>query len=552
LIFLKCWDKMKLKEAIKEMEKRKSREDLKKKRFACSHCGNTWTELVGFVAAQNNGKEDFCLRLGMDSETCKTCGMQARECQNCGSKNVYEITLPEEVPLSFKSIRKVSRDATDAMESVPVFETKEELNFLERTKLEFENAIQFINAEIGTVENGVLEFLEKPFRQLTVKFPVRMDDGSIKVFTGFRVQHSRLYEPTKGGIRYSPEVDLDLVTALAFDMTLKCRVVALPYGGAKGGVCCDPKKMSRAELDRLTRRYTYEILSVLGPDADVPAPDVGTSERDMGIIYDTYKMFNPQSPYATAVVTGKPINLGGSNGRREATAQGGAYVLEEAVKQGDIDGLSSLKDATAIVQGFGNVGFNIANILREDYGCRITGISDSKGGIYSKDGLNPKDVLAYKNSNPEKSLIGYDGLQKISAEELLTRPCDILVPAAKETQLVGSLAERIDTRVILELANGPTTNLADEILNEKKIQVLPDILANAGGVIVSYFEWLQNKAGESWEISQVKEKLRKKMIASYGNIAETAKTNSLDMRSAAFVWAISKAIEVIYERGIFP
>jgi len=431
-------------------------------------------------------------------------------------------------------------------------ETREEFDFLKRTKLEFGKAIQFINSEIRPIEKGVVKFLEQPFRQLTVRFPVQMDNGSIEMFTGYRVQQSRLNEPTKGGIRYSPDVDLDLITALAFDMTLKCQVVGLPYGGSKGGVCCDPKKMSRAELDRLTRRYAYEILPVIGPDTDVPAPDVGTSEREMGIIYDTYKMFNPQSPYASAVVTGKPINLGGSKGRKEATAQGGAYVLEEAVNRKHIEGLSSLKDVAVVVQGFGNVGFNIANILYQDYGCRIVGICDSKGGIYCQDGLNPKEVMAYKNANPEQSVVGFDGLQPLTQENLLTSPCDILVPAAKETQILRGIAKDMEAEVVLELANGPTTNLAHEILVDKKIFVLPDILANAGGVTVSYFEWLQNKAGESWELSQVKEKLQKKMSTAYENIVETAKNYNLDMRTAAFVFAISKALEVIYERGIFP
>lgn len=439
------------------------------------------------------------------------------------------------------------------MSSGEVGEIKEELNFLKRTKLEFEKAVQFINAVVRPIEKGVVKFLEQPFRQLTVRFPVHMDDGSIEMFTGYRVQHNRLYEPTKGGIRFSPDVDLDLITALAFDMTLKCRVVDLPYGGSKGGVCCDPKKMSRGELNRLTRRYTYEILPVIGPDSDVPAPDVGTGEREMGIIYDTYKMFNPQSSYSSAVVTGKPLSLGGSKGRREATAQGGAYVLEEAVKQRHIEGLTSLKDAAVVVQGFGNVGYNIANILYEDYGCRIVGISDSKGGIYCQEGLNPKDILTYKeNASTKQSVVGYDGLQYLTQEQLLTSICDILVPAAKETQIVGALANDIKARVILELANGPTTNLAHEILIHKNIYVLPDILANAGGVTVSYSEWLQNKAGESWELSHVKEKLQKKMVTAYTNIAETAKNYDLDMRKAAFVFAISNVIEVLFERGIFP
>jgi len=543
---------MKLKDVFQRVEGGKLKEELSKKRFACAHCGNTWTELVGFVSAHKTGSEDLCLRIGMDSEPCKTCTLQVRECQRCGSKEVYEIGAPDDNPLSFKGIRQISREAADQLFFGRTFEPQEELDFLDRTRLEFERAIQFLDANVKTVEKGVVEFLERPFRQLTVKFPVRMDDGSIKVFTGYRVQHSRLFEPTKGGIRYSPEVDLDLVTALAFDMTMKCQVIGLPYGGAKGGVCCDPKSLSRGELDRLTRRYTYEILSVIGPDTDVPAPDVGTGEREMAIIYDTYKMFNPQSTYASAVVTGKPVNLGGSKGRKEATAQGGAYVLEEAVKRGDINDLSTLDGATVVVQGFGNAGFNISNILCKDYGCQIVGISDSKGGIYSEEGLDPSDVLAYKNSNPERTLVGYNGLRALSTEQLLTSPCDILVPAAKETQIVGAIASNIKSKAVLELANGPTTDLADKILIEKGVTVLPDILANAGGVTVSYFEWLQNKVGESWEISEVKEKLRRKMSGAYENVVETAKDHDLDMRSAAFVCAASRAIDVIQERGIFP
>lgn len=430
---------------------------------------------------------------------------------------------------------------------------KEELNFLKRTKLEFEKAVQFVNAEIRPIKKGVVKFLEQPFRQLTVRFPVFMDDGSLEMFTGYRVQHSRIYAPTKGGIRYSPDVDLDLITALAFEMTLKCRVVDLPYGGSKGGVRCDSNEMTRSELDRLTRRYAYETLPVIGPDSDVPAPDIGTGPREMGIIYDTYKMFNPNSPYASAVVTGKPLNLGGSQGRKEATAQGGAYVLEEAVRQGHIRELGSLKDATVIVQGFGNAGFNIANILHQDYGCRIIGISDSKGGIYCRDGLDPKGVFTHKkNVSTEHSVVGYEKLKRLTQEELMTSPCSVLIPAAKETQIFSTLAKDIKAKVVLELANGPTTDLAHEILIDKNIYVLPDILSNTGGVTVSYFEWLQNKAGENWELSRIKEKLQKKMVKAYGNIVETAKEYDLDMRKAAYNFAISKAAEIVSERGIFP
>jgi glutamate dehydrogenase (NAD(P)+) len=272
----------------------------------------------------------------------------------------------------------------------------------------------------------------------------------------------------------------------------------------------------------------------------------------MGIIYDTYIMFNPQKPYASAVVTGKPLSVGGSMGRKEATAQGGAYVLEEAVKKGYIKKLTSLEGATVVVQGFGNVGFNIANILHEDYKCKIVGICDSRGGVYSRKGLDPKDVLDYKNQSLEHSVVGYNGLEKKTIEQMLTSLCNVLIPAAKETQLVGAIANDIKANTILELANGPTTNLANEILIEKGVYILPDILANAGGVTVSYFEWLQNKAGESWDLNFIKEKLRKKMVAAYGNIVDTAGKYRLDMRKAAFVYALTKAIDVASCRGIFP
>ncbi|MEM3014064.1 MAG: Glu/Leu/Phe/Val dehydrogenase [Candidatus Bathyarchaeia archaeon] len=432
------------------------------------------------------------------------------------------------------------------------FKIDEEFNFLKRTNLEFENTVRFIDAKVKSVDKGFFEFLRQPFRQLVVKFPVEMDNGSLKTFTGYLVQHSRLYEPTKGGIRYSPEVDLELLTALAFEMSLKTRVVDLPFGGSKGGVCCDPKKLSQRELDRLTRRYTYEILPLLGPDSCVPAPDLGTSEREMAIIYDTYKMLKPQAQYAFAVVTGKPLSLGGIAGRKEATALGGVYVLEEAVKQGCIKELSSLKDASVVVQGFGNVGYNVANILYKDYQCRIVGVCDSYGGIYCKDGLIPEEVLAHKKSSPYQSVVGYRNFPRLSIEQLLSSRCDILIPAAKETQIVNKIAEKVEARLVLELANGPTTNLAHETLVNRNICVLPDILANSGGVTVSYFEWLQNKVGERWEPNYVKEKLKQRIIIAYRNVAETADKYGLDLRKGAFVFAVLQMIEVAQQRGIFP
>lgn len=338
------------------------------------------------------------------------------------------------------------------------------------------------------------------------------------------------------------------------DMTLKCRVADLPFGGAKGGVICDPKKLSPKELERVTRRYTYEIMPIIGPDTDVPAPDIGTSSREMGIIYDTYKMLNPKAPYASAVVTGKPLSLGGSKGRKEATAQGGAYVLEEAVRQRHIKGLSSLKDASVIVQGFGNVGFHISNILQMDYGSKIVGISDSKGGIYNPKGLDARKVLKYKNDeeNERRSVIGYEGLMSLPTNEFLTKDCDVLVPSAKETEITGSIANDVRAKVVLELANGPTTNRADAILEEKEICLLPDILANTGGVTVSYFEWLQNKEGNTWELETINDKLRHRMANAYNDVKSTANLHGVTNREAACVLALSRALQIIKDRGIFP
>ena len=295
-------------------------------------------------------------------------------------------------------------------------------------------------------------------------------------------------------------------------------------------------------------------MPIIGPDTDVPAPDIGTSSKEMGIIYDTYKMLNPRAPYASAVVTGKPLSLGGSKGRKEATAQGGAFVLGEAVKQGHIKGVPSLKDASVIVQGFGNVGFHIADILHKDYGSKIIGISDSKGGIYNPKSLNPSDVLKYKRDekNENRSVVGYEGLVGLPTNEFLTKGCDVLVPSAKETQIIGSTADGIKAKVILELANGPTTNRADEVLKEKGIYLLPDILTNSGGVTVSYFEWLQNKEGRTWDLETVNNKLKYRMINAYKDLNSTANLYGITNREAACVLAISRALEIIKDRGIFP
>ena len=430
----------------------------------------------------------------------------------------------------------------------------EEFNYLRRILFHFNHGVEILNEKADPVDPGLVELLKSPSKRLSVQFPVKMDDGTLEIFRGYRVQHSKLYEPTKGGIRYSPDVDLSVITALAMDMTLKCRVVDLPFGGAKGGVICNPRELSPDELERITRRYTFEISSMIGPDSDVPAPDIGTGPKEMGIIFDTYKMFNQRAPYAYAVVTGKPLSLGGCRARLEATAQGGAYVLEEAVRQGCTRGLTSLKNATVIVQGFGNVGFHAASILHKDYGCRIIGISDSKGAIYDPKGFSPIDVLEYKTDkkNEKKSVVGYKDRNTLVIDEFLTKECDILVPAAKETQIVGSIADDIKTKVILELANGPTTNLADKVLFEKDVCLIPDILANAGGVTVSYCEWLQNKEGTQWETDIVNNLLREKMTAAYRDLIFAVDSYGVTTREGVYMLATSRAIQVIKDRGIFP
>ncbi|MHA2142103.1 MAG: Glu/Leu/Phe/Val family dehydrogenase [Candidatus Thorarchaeota archaeon] len=420
----------------------------------------------------------------------------------------------------------------------------ENMVLLERVQAEFDNATNHISG----VAEGECECLKNPCTQLAVSFPVITDDGSVRAFKGYRVQHCKVFEPTKGGIRYAPDVDLEMVSALAFEMTLKCMVAGLPYGGAKGGVACDPKQLTPSEKDRLTRRYTREIMPIIGPDKDVPAPDVGTGPREMGLIFDTYAAHNPGAPYNSAVVTGKPLALGGSEGRNKATAQGGAYALQEAVSSGRTS-LANLKGAEIIVQGYGNAGQHIATILHEDYQSRIVGVSDSKGGIYSKDGLNPSEVRQYKLDTG--SVTGHKNLPTLSEQEFLTKSCDVLVPAARENQITRKIADDIETKIVLELANGPTTDLADKALGEGGVFILPDILANAGGVTVSYFEWLQNKAGESWDLATIDGKLERRMQKSFSEVLKTSLEHDVGMREAAFILAINKALEICKGRGVF-
>jgi len=398
-------------------------------------------------------------------------------------------------------------------------------------------------AYLPDLKAGIKDMLRKPKRELTVNFPVKMDDGSVKIFTGYRVHHSTILGPTKGGIRYHPDVTLDEVRALAMWMTWKCSVVGLPYGGAKGGVVCDPKKLSENELENLTRRYATEISILMSPEGDIPAPDVNTNPQIMAWIMDTYSMHKGYS--VPAVVTGKPLNIGGSEGRNEATARGVQFHIRRAANHLGLN----LEGATAAIQGYGNVGFFTAKFLHED-GVRIVGVSDSRGGIYNPKGLDPESVLAHKRETG--SVINYPGTDTITNAELLELECDILVPAALEKQLTGENAPRVKARLIAEGANGPTEPEADEIFHDRGIFVIPDILCNAGGVTVSYFEWVQGLQQFFWKEREVNQKLQEIMDKAFDAVLHVHQEKQVDMRVAAYIRAIDRVATATMTRGIYP
>jgi glutamate dehydrogenase (NAD(P)+) len=385
--------------------------------------------------------------------------------------------------------------------------------------------------------------LSEPKRELIVHFPVRMDNGSIRMFTGFRVQHNVNRGPAKGGIRYDAQVTLDEVKALAMWMTWKCAVVDIPYGGAKGGVICNPKELSNAELERLTRRYATEISLLIGPHSDIPAPDVNTNPQVMAWIMDTYSMHAGYT--VPAVVTGKPLAIGGSEGRVEATATGVAAMVEMAAR----DMRMSLEGARVAVQGFGNAGSIAAKLLHKK-GCRIVAVSDTGGGIYDEHGLDPDRVLLHKQEH--STVVGYAGAQTVSIEGVLEVPCDILIPAATENQLTGHNAPNVQARLIAEAANGPTTPEADRIFFERGVRVIPDILANAAGVTVSYFEWVQDLQSFFWTSDQIAEKLSHVMTQAYGEVSTLAERERCDMRLAAYMLAISRVANATQLRGVYP
>jgi len=403
---------------------------------------------------------------------------------------------------------------------------------------QFDRAVEHLD-----LDPGIAEVLRYPKREMTVHFPVLMDDGSRKVFTGFRVQHSTHRGPAKGGIRYHPAVSLDEVKGMAMLMTWKCAVVDLPFGGAKGAVICDPKKMSRGELERLTRRFATEISCVIGPMTDIAAPGVGTDSQVMAWIMDTYTMHT--GTQTLAVVTGKPVELGGSLGRSEATGRGVMFTTCQALASKGID----VQGATVVVQGYGNVGSVSARLL-QDEGAKIIAVSDSRGGIHNGAGLDARDVLRFKQENG--SVVGYPGADVITNEELLELPCDVLVPAALGDALHAGNADKVKARVIVEGANAPTTPDTDAIFDEKGILVIPDILANAGGVTVSYFEWVQDLQIFYWSEDEVNAHLHNHITRAFDEVLAISQEKGVSMRVAAYIKAVSRVARAIELRGIYP
>jgi glutamate dehydrogenase (NAD(P)+) len=414
---------------------------------------------------------------------------------------------------------------------------EQEINPWEAQAARFDFAARKLN-----LDEGLWKVLRYPSREIIVHFPVSMDDGSIQMFTGFRVQHSIARGPGKGGIRYSPDVSLDEVRALASWMTWKCAVVNIPFGGAKGGVICDPKKMSVGELERMTRRYTSELIEFLGPEKDVPAPDINTNEQVMAWIMDTYSMHMRQT--VTSVVTGKPLNIGGSRGRREATGRGISVVCDEALRYLNIP----MAGCRVIVQGFGNVGSNAARLLMEK-GYTVIGIAEIDGGLYNPKGIDINQLIEYRQRNG--SLLGFRGAEALPSEELLVTECEILIPAATENVITSRNADQIKARIVCEGANGPTTAVADEILADKKIFVIPDILANAGGVTASYFEWVQDRQGYFWKESVVNEQLEGILRESFDDVMRYAEAHAVNNRIAAYMLAIDRVAFTIRQRGIY-
>ena len=393
------------------------------------------------------------------------------------------------------------------------------------------------------LDDGVRTLLSVPKRELTVSFPVTMDDSSVQVFTGYRIQHNVVRGPAKGGIRYHPQVSLGEVRALAMWMTWKCALVDIPYGGAKGGVKCDPKQLSRGELERLTRRYTSEISIIIGPESDIPAPDVNTNAQVMAWIMDTYSMNVGHS--TPGIVTGKPLELGGSQGREEATGRGAAIIASEAMNHME----RPIEGATVAIQGFGNVGVYAARTLH-DMGASIVAVSDSSGGLYNSQGLDPDELVAFRKEGGR--FAEFPKYDRISNQELLELPCDILVPSALENQITVSNADRVRAKMVVEGANGPTTPEADAILYDNGVTVVPDILANAGGVVVSYFEWVQDIQFHFWDLAEVRDKMQKVLGTAFAEVVARQEAESLPMRDVALMLGIERVADAFKLRGVYP
>jgi glutamate dehydrogenase (NAD(P)+) len=399
-----------------------------------------------------------------------------------------------------------------------------------------------VAADHLALDQGLRDVLLTPDRELTVAIPILRDSGKLQVFTGYRVQHNFHRGPCKGGIRFAPDVNLDEVRALAAWMTWKCSLVNIPFGGAKGGVICDPRELSETELERITRRYTTGIMDILGPDRDVPAPDINTNEQTMAWIMDTYSMHVRRT--TTAIVTGKPFALGGSRGRREATGRGVMLVCREALKKLG----RRPEDTRVVVQGSGNVG-GIAAMLMHREGYRIVSISDMYGTLYRPDGLDIPDVLNHLQA--KKRLDGYGAAERLSASEQLTLDCEVLIPAATENQITSANAEQIKAQLVIEGANGPTTAVADAVLERRGIMVVPDILANAGGVTVSYFEWVQDRAGYFWTEETVNTRLEQIMVQSFEDVGRIAAKYGVSLRIAAYILAVDRVARVFTMRGVY-
>jgi len=414
---------------------------------------------------------------------------------------------------------------------------EQELNPWEAQAARFDFAAQKLN-----LDDGLVKILRYPQREIIVHIPVAMDNGTLEVFTGFRVQHSIARGPAKGGVRYSPDVTLDEVRALASWMTWKCAVVNIPFGGAKGGIIVDPKKMSQAELEKMTRRYTAELIEFLGPEKDVPAPDVNTNEQTMAWMMDTYSMHMRQT--VTAVVTGKPINIGGSRGRREATGRGVMINCDEALRKFEM----SRESTRVIIQGFGNVGSNAAKLM-QDSGYKIIGIAEYDGGLFNRTGINIDKLLQHRDRN--KTIVGFPDADAVDPKELLLADCEILIPAATENVITSQNAASVKAKIICEGANGPTTAAADEILADKKVFVIPDILANAGGVTASYFEWVQDRQGYFWKESAVNDQLEFMLREAFEEVVHFSDTHGVNNRIAAYMLAISRVAHTIRLRGIY-